>query len=498
VIEPADVCPFPGTQPFDSGRAKYFCGRQAEIRNISDHLLTEAVTVLFGPSGVGKSSLIAAGLPGELKKEASGCMVVYYSEAAGEQGSATMRIIERIAGGPRPIQRLKHFLRDFTERQRPLLLLLDQAENYLGRGDFAEQLAEAILTDETRTNFLISVRQEELALLELLKPRFPEIFSRMIRLSPLTEAQAVEAIEGPIRDYNTEHPECTVEFEKGVARKIVEKISVNGEVDPILIQIVCQSLWITAFSQTKLVQLSEVDVNQRLELFVRGEFMGLGAQEQEALEQLQDALVFVPGGRVEEARVRAVPAEVFESSSELRSARAKLLKCGFLRHLEESDEIRVSHDRLALGWVKAVPKTAPVGGTTRPMVELDRVRANFPYLLTGYAGAHFRNEPARAIPLLRRAAVEAGRAGNPEAKSAALRGLAWALQADRMPGATPEEIYHRSWQVAAQDLSSEDRERLLLRADADDTPRELPAHEEPDIELTPVDLTMDRGHKLEI
>ena len=61
-------CPYVGLDPFDSAHADYFFGRRRESRVIADHVLARPVTVLYGPSGVGKSSILNVGVPAALQQ----------------------------------------------------------------------------------------------------------------------------------------------------------------------------------------------------------------------------------------------------------------------------------------------------------------------------------------------------------------------------------------------------------------------------------------------
>lgn len=67
---PADPkeCPYVGLDPFESTHADYFFGRRRESKIIADHVLARPVTVLYGPSGVGKSSILNVGLPSALEQ----------------------------------------------------------------------------------------------------------------------------------------------------------------------------------------------------------------------------------------------------------------------------------------------------------------------------------------------------------------------------------------------------------------------------------------------
>jgi hypothetical protein len=60
-------CPFRGLGRFEEGDARYFHGRENEARELVTALGSRPVTVLVGPSGSGKSSLLRAGLLAELR-----------------------------------------------------------------------------------------------------------------------------------------------------------------------------------------------------------------------------------------------------------------------------------------------------------------------------------------------------------------------------------------------------------------------------------------------
>jgi hypothetical protein len=61
-------CPYVGLDSFEAAHAAYFFGRNQESKIIADHVLARPVTVLYGASGVGKSSIINVGLPAALKQ----------------------------------------------------------------------------------------------------------------------------------------------------------------------------------------------------------------------------------------------------------------------------------------------------------------------------------------------------------------------------------------------------------------------------------------------
>lgn len=59
---------YPGLRPFDSNEQQYFFGRDEEIEAVCRLLDLDKLTILHGPSGMGKSSLINAGILPALSK----------------------------------------------------------------------------------------------------------------------------------------------------------------------------------------------------------------------------------------------------------------------------------------------------------------------------------------------------------------------------------------------------------------------------------------------
>jgi AAA+ ATPase superfamily predicted ATPase len=61
--------PWPGLGSFDEGSERFFIGRRNETAELRRLVLNAPLTVLFGASGLGKTSLVQAGLFPQLRKE---------------------------------------------------------------------------------------------------------------------------------------------------------------------------------------------------------------------------------------------------------------------------------------------------------------------------------------------------------------------------------------------------------------------------------------------
>ena len=59
---PGDVCPFKGLAFFDRADAEYFCGRERLVSDLLARLVESTLVGILGPSGIGKSSLLRAGV----------------------------------------------------------------------------------------------------------------------------------------------------------------------------------------------------------------------------------------------------------------------------------------------------------------------------------------------------------------------------------------------------------------------------------------------------
>jgi len=94
----APPSPYKGLAPFDDSEldALLFFGREREIEVIVANLMAARLTVLYGASGVGKTSLLRAGVAHRLR-QAPGAIVVVFSTWTGDPVSQLLDAVEAVA-----------------------------------------------------------------------------------------------------------------------------------------------------------------------------------------------------------------------------------------------------------------------------------------------------------------------------------------------------------------------------------------------------------------
>ena len=196
----------------DEDAARFF-GREAERDLVIANLRSATVTVLYGPSGVGKSSLLHAGVVHRLRATQAQPGVIVLDDWSRDPTAALTAGVAAVAGvhsdGGESDLTLSAALDALREqRTRALHIILDRFEDYLrlysaGHGDeFAAALAMLLAPGHVRVRVLIALRQDRLAELDHLDGFLPARFGNVLRLEPLSPEQAREAIVGPLEFYN--------------------------------------------------------------------------------------------------------------------------------------------------------------------------------------------------------------------------------------------------------------------------------------------------------
>jgi WD40 repeat protein len=203
--------PFKGLASFGDSDvdALFFFGREREIEVIATNLLASRLTVLYGPTGVGKSSILRAGVARTLRAVPFPRRVVVFDRWADDPvGPLSTYVAEQAGVSAR--ESLAETLADAgAALDGELYLILDQLEEYFvyhrprhEPGSFIDELAEVVTRASVRANVLLSLREDALAKLDVLKPRVPALFSNYLRLDHLDREAGRRAIVAPPERWN--------------------------------------------------------------------------------------------------------------------------------------------------------------------------------------------------------------------------------------------------------------------------------------------------------
>ena len=243
--------PWLGLRPFTEGVREYFFGRDAEVRDLFQRVVHKPLTVLFGQSGLGKTSLLQAALVPRLRDAGFVPILVRLDYADGAQ-PLLQQFIEALSAALTPAlpglsNSLGRLPADGTlpwllfhdpafglttaEAPRPVVLF-DQFEEIFTLGhatserralavEFLEMLADLVEnrvpeilrarleTDDALVDrldyaarpakILLSLREDFLHLLERHRGRMPALMDNRFELRLLSGPQALEAVIEPGR-----------------------------------------------------------------------------------------------------------------------------------------------------------------------------------------------------------------------------------------------------------------------------------------------------------
>jgi WD40 repeat protein len=224
--------PYKGLIPYSEEDADFFFGRDHEQNIITANLISERLTLLYGASGVGKSSVLRAGVEHHLRQLAQQnikrlnkpkYVVVVFNEwrDIDPVGSLLARVEKSVrltlkGQAIEPVAEtlpLTEALMEWAKRVKgQLLIILDQFEEYFlyhqnedGKGTFAEEFPRAVNSSGVPANFLVSFREDALAKLDFFKVRMPTVFGNFLRIEHLSHDGGVKAIKEPLNRYNEEN-----------------------------------------------------------------------------------------------------------------------------------------------------------------------------------------------------------------------------------------------------------------------------------------------------
>jgi serine/threonine protein kinase len=354
-----DRPPFPGMAAFQEADAKRFFGREREVQAASARLAQLPLVVLAGPSGVGKSSFVRAGLVPALRaagrwqvvtlrpgRDPLGALVAALAPLGGLGDDAATRLMTE------PGLIGEHLRAHARARDEHVLVYVDQFEETftLGADAAARAAFVAALTgiaDDAASplRLVVSIRADFLDRLGD-EPVFLERATRgLIFLRPLDRGGLRAALELPLAA--TGH-----RFEDGVVDAMVASLDAAPGALPLL-QFAAATLWdrrdrarrvVTAASYAELGGLAGALANH-----AEGVVAGLSPSRQRLLRTLALRLVTPDGTR---ALLEQREAEQLGAPAEVRGLIAELVAARLLAAEQRGDDatIELVHESLLTAW----------------------------------------------------------------------------------------------------------------------------------------------------
>ncbi|MBE7469858.1 MAG: hypothetical protein DPW09_20650 [Anaerolineae bacterium] len=293
--------PYVGPRPFEPHEQQLFFGRDWEAEELVALIVAHPAVLFYAQSGAGKSSLLNAEVIPKLQAE-EGCEVLPVARVRGDipAGIQTEQIENLYAfntllnwteeiSAITPEQLIQLTLAEFLKllphqsdkEGYPALrvIIFDQFEELFTfypqrwpeREKFFVQINQA-LADDSLLRVLFVIREDYLAQLDPYLPLLPEQLRYRFRLERLHREAALAAVVGPLQGTGRS-------FAPGVAEALVAELlkirveSRAGEVaeapgefvEPVQLQVVCQSLWdglppdVAEITESQLLAFGNVD-----------------------------------------------------------------------------------------------------------------------------------------------------------------------------------------------------------------------------------------------
>jgi formylglycine-generating enzyme required for sulfatase activity len=224
-------------------RALFF-GRDREIEGLTALVHAHRLVLFYGASGVGKTSLLQAGVIPRLE-EADPVYAVVSVRALTDPADAIRAALRRKlpdAELPDDAVSLVDFLAAAARASdRSLVLVIDQFEEFFirlspeFRAEFIAELGALHDARDVPVKVVLSLREDYLARVSELEHRIPDVFRTKMRLLPLSRQQARDAVVCPVEALG-------YAYEPTLVEQLLDDLTREGVMPPQL-QLVCHAIF---------------------------------------------------------------------------------------------------------------------------------------------------------------------------------------------------------------------------------------------------------------
>lgn len=231
-----EIRPYMGLDAFDEQDAPFFFGRDRDIRRIISSFYGFRLTVLFGSSGVGKSSVLNAGVLRQSRGDSNLLMTVFrvWTGDIIKGIKEEVRAAAAKIGDPptlSPELPLAEFLLDYAMHyRRHVIVILDQFEDYLRdyhQGHpFDQQFVNIAVNRSMPVSLLVALRRDAVADLHRYEESISTLWEGLIEIDHLDEEAATLAIRGPLEEFERQTGK-RMTIKDDLIKAILERVSVT-------------------------------------------------------------------------------------------------------------------------------------------------------------------------------------------------------------------------------------------------------------------------------
>jgi hypothetical protein len=404
---------YPGARPFSTDQKGIFFGRDQDIKGLAELISIEQSVVLYSKSGLGKSSLINAGVIPKLKEEGSLIPFSFRfgacsSGAANSPLSTTIdrlaslhksNLLDKILPGDNSLWYHLKSMQVAGEQKKGYLLIFDQFEELFTYPkeqvtEFARQMAELLYTTipvrfrevmeekmrgEKKDPFLsdaemkslhqpfeikvmMAIRSDRMSLLNQVTAYLPNILKTCYELKALNNDQAEDAILTPAYLKNDRFITPVFDYTDEAIEKILDFLSKGNtqEIASFQLQILCESVERKVMEQgITLVKTEDLgDIESLYKNYYDDQLATISSREEQHAARLliEEGLIF----EEEERRLTLYEGQIYKTFNISPELLRKLVDCHLLRSEPstqgEGFNYEISHDSLAAPILKSKKK----------------------------------------------------------------------------------------------------------------------------------------------
>jgi HEAT repeat protein len=328
---------------YEAEDTSIFFGRQLEIQGLSALIHAHRLSLLYGASGVGKTSLLLAGALPRLERTDPPYTAVY-ARALDDPAQVIRRAIRRqIPEANLPENgTLVDFLDHATQALgHTLVIVLDQFEEFFIR--LSPQFRTAFITElgaiyearDVPVKMLLSLREDWLAAINEIEWRIPEVFRNRMRVLPLTQEQARQAITAPVERLG-------ITYDPDLIERLLADLagSTSTDIMPPQLQLVCSALYSTLKPNERTITLAAYErmggARGVLQQYLDAELSRLGRDDRALARGALEELVTSQGTKaVKTADELALTLDVEQAT--LTPVLELLVRARLLRAIERDD-----------------------------------------------------------------------------------------------------------------------------------------------------------------